>query len=760
MIKKYLYASCVLIALTPVSLSALAQDNPGARRTAPGTTLNEIIVSSQRREQSAQKVPISVTALPETFLIENGVHSLEDLNGAVPGFVTTNSVNYGAAPLSIRGIGGANGGGNFFADEPVAVYVDGIYITGLTFSTADLFDIQKIEVMRGPQGTLYGRNSTAGALLIKSARPTDEFEGYVRASGSSLTEWQVAGAVSGPLVPDLLKARVAVQYSDRNGWGNNLANGQDVGGSEDISTRLSLEFTPNNDITISTIGEYQHREATPATLQVADLSNTLAASPFVKRPDFNQVLDDNNFSLNSPNFVNSDTYNILLSVNWDLGWATLDSITGYRDYALTGAQDSDGTGLTLFNNNGDLTHKQWTQEVRLTSNDEGRLTWIAGFYYIHSKSTMNPFQIRNFNALFGVGTLAEFRAFQKTNAYALFADATLHVTDRLSLTVGGRYSHEKKDFSNDLRVDILNGGTIPPFAPPPLAGLMFSAGDVFSNPPAFASNDTFHDFSPRVVVDFDVTDDILAYASYTQGFKSGGFNAFGLAPSFGQENIDAVEIGIKSDLADKRLRLNVSAFYYDYKDLQVRLGVPTGGVEIANAANATVKGVEVETTILPFEGLTLTGNLSYLDAEIDNGMLRRVPEGLAFPIGAPIPLETVDVSGNRLSRSPKWQSYISGEYRFPVGNYGTSAFKVSYRYQSNVFFLETNQTQPTFRSGNWHQIDLRLSFMSPDERWEIAVFGQNITDERHITQITQLGSFPNAAINEPAKWGGQISVNF
>ncbi len=749
-------ALAALAALGATSVPVRAQTNGQA----PSVGLNEIVVTAQRRQELSQDVPIAVTPLPQDFLIENEIHTLEDLNATVPSFVTTNTVSYGAAPLSIRGIGGANGGGNFFADEPVAVYVDGIYVSGLNFSTADLLDIGSIEVLRGPQGTLYGRNSTAGALLIKSARPTDEFEGYLRASGSSLDEWRITGAVSGPIVPGRLKARAAVQYSDRNGWGDNTFDGSDVAASEDFSARLSFELTPNEDLTVNVVGEYLDREAVPATIQVADLSSVLAASPFVKRPDFSRVLDDNDFALNDPNFVDSETFQVMVSINYDLGWASLDSITGYRDYDLTGAQDSDGTALTLFNNNGDLSIKQWSQELRLTSNTDGRLSWIVGFYYIHNNSKMNPFLIRNFNALFGVGTLAEFRAFQKLDALAVFADATYEITDRLSLTFGGRYSYEMKDFTNDLLVSILNGGTIPPFAPPPLAGLTFAAGDVFSDPPAFVSDDTWEDFSPRVVVDFKVTDDILAYASYSQGFKSGGFNAFGLAPSFDQEDLNAYEIGLKSDLAGNRLRLNIAGFYYDYSDLQVRLGVPTGGVEIANAADATVKGVEVEATAVPMEGLTLTGNVSYLDAEFDSGMLRRVPEGVTFPIGAPIPLEVVDVSGNRLSRAPKWQTYLSGEYRFPVSTIGTAGIQVSYRYQSNVFFLETNQTQPTFKSGGWNQVDLRLSLQSADERWEVAVFGKNITDDRHITQVTQLGSFPNAAINEPRKWGGQISVNF
>ncbi len=759
MIKKRFIWIATGIAVSAMGTGLYAQEAAPAA-DATEAVLEEIVVTSQRRTERLQDVPIAVTVLQEQFLVDSNVHTLEELNGVVPGFVTTNTVSYGAAPLSIRGIGGANGGGNFFADEPVAVYMNDVYIGRLSFSTADLVDIASIEVLRGPQGTLYGRNSTAGALLIKSARPTDEFEGYVRGDVTSIEEYRIAGALSGPLVDGVLKARAAFSYSNRSGFGTNTFNGKDVGGSEDTSGRLTLEWTPSADLTVTLIGEYLDRNAEPATIQVADVSNPLQASPFVIRPDLKQLLDADRFALNAPNFLNSETGAVTFSIDWDLGFATLDSITGYREYNLDGAQDSDGTAADFFNNNGTLRNKQWTQEVRLTSPADQRLTWIAGFFYIHENNAMNPFEIRNINALFRLGTLATFRAFQKLDAVAGFADATWKATDRLSLTVGARYSYERKNFNNDLLVQILNGGTIPPFVPG-LGGLTFPAGAVFSDPPQFVARKSWNDFSPRAVIEFRVNENVLTYFSYSQGFKSGGFNAFGLAPAFGPENVDAFELGWKSDLADGRLRFNVAGFYYDYSDLQVRLGVPTGGVEIANAAQASIKGVEIEMAAAPVEGLRITGNLTYLDATFDQGSnLRQVPPGLLFPIGAPIPLEAVSVAGNRLSRAPKWQAYLSGEYAFPVMDLGTGRIQLAYRYQDNVFFLETNQDQPTFRSGSWSEVDLRISLESVDGRWEVAFFGRNITDDRHLTQVTQLGSFPNGAVNAPRRWGGQVAIRF
>jgi len=239
--------------------------------------VEEIIVTAQRREENLQDVPLSVTSLKDTFLVENDVRTLQDLTALVPGFVATDSVGYGAAPLSIRGIGGANGGGNVFADEPVATYVDGIYIGRLSFSTTQLLDVESIEVLRGPQATLYGRNSTAGAVLVRSARPTTATHGYLRTTWSNLDELRFTGALSGVLVEGKLNARIAFGYADKSDWGQNPS-GADVGGSKDKAARIFLEWKPSDRINIDIIADFTDRESSPATLQIADLSNPFSAN--------------------------------------------------------------------------------------------------------------------------------------------------------------------------------------------------------------------------------------------------------------------------------------------------------------------------------------------------------------------------------------------------------------------------------------------------------------------------------------------------
>jgi iron complex outermembrane receptor protein len=743
-----LVAALLAIPISPLS----AQTEKDDEKT---LVVEEIVVTAQRREEKLQDVPVSVSMLQNTFLDEHGVRTLQDLSALTPGFVATDSVVYGTAPLSIRGIGGANGGGNFFADEPVAIYVDGIYIGRLGFSTSQLLDVESIEVLRGPQGTLYGRNSTAGALLVKSARPTASTEGYLRSTWSDLDELRLMAAVSGNLVENKLNARAAFGYADKSAWGKNPF-GTDVGRSEDKTARIFLEWLPSERVSIDVVVDFSDRQSNPATLQIADLSDPFAASPYVRRPDFDQVLDQNQFALDFTNYTEAQTDSLSLAVNYDMDWASLDYLVGFRDYDAAGTQDSDGTGARFFTNFGSFTNSQWSQEARLTSLAEGKVSWVAGVQYFHEKNAMD-FGIQNHMGLFGLGTNARFDSNQDLDAWALFADLRYAVNPKLTLGVGGRFSSEEKDFNNDLNVSVIYGGTIPESVPG-IGGITLMPGAVFTDPPPFAASDDWNDFSPRFVVDYQANDQVLTYLSYTQGFKSGGFNSFGFAEAYEPESIDAFELGIKSDLLDSRLRLNVSAFRYDYTDLQVRLGVPTGGVEIANAAGAKIRGLELELTAVPSAKLRFQANLAFLDAKFTEGELRQVPLDLTFAIGAPIPLEQVSVRGNTLSRAPDLQAYVGAEYHFKLGT-GRGFAQLGYRYQDNIFFLETGQDQNTFRSDSWSELDMRLTFII-SKRWEVALFGRNIGDERHITQVTQLAAFPNGAVNEPRKWGIQIGLNF
>jgi iron complex outermembrane receptor protein len=749
-----------------------AQDSDlNSERGEQDFNFEEIVVTAQRREETLQEVPVSVTVVDAPALQTSDVRSLEDLSAIAPGFLATTDVGYAAAPLSIRGVGGPSGGGNFFADEPVGVYLNDVYLARPSAVVADLVDVEAIQILRGPQGTLFGRNSTAGAVLVTSSRPTEEFEAYLEGTVARFDEYRIEGAISGPLT-DRISGRLAVGYTERGDFADNLTTGEDVGGSENLTVRATTTWRVTDALSFDLIGEYLEREARPATIAQTDVGLQGGIStPFTLREDLDEILDDSEVTFNDPNVIDTDAYQATLLGNWDLGFAILDTVSAFRSEDLNGRQDSDSTALTLFNNNGGYETDQVSQEIRLSGefNDIGflqQIEWlVGGFYFREEIDTV--FNINNFQGFFGLGTAATFDAAQELDAYAGFADVTLHLTDWFRLLGGLRYSSETKDFTNSIQVVTIQEGTVPPFVPG-IGGMTLPPGSTVTPLTPFAEEDSFDDVSQRAILELDplhfvdnrLLSSMLFYASYSTGFSSGGFNSFELDDAFDNENIRAFELGVKTTFWDGRGLLNLAGFINSYDDLQLRLPVPTGGVNIENVGEASIQGFEAEFDIFPFAGFRFQGNVAYLDAEIDEGVLPRVPGGLEpFPIGAPLPLIDEDVSGNSLARAPEFQTYLRASYvwQVPIGDL---EFSTAYRYQDDVFFLEIAQDEDTFRADSWNEIDLRLELRSGDGRWAVAAFGTNVTNERYITQVTPLGGFPVAALNDPARWGFDVRLTY
>ena len=736
--------------------------------------VDEVIVTAQFRTQRLQDVPIAVSAISGEALHDAHVRSLQDLSAAAPGFSVAANSNYGAAPISLRGVGGANGGGNVFADDPVAVYVDGAVVSRPRYGSFDLVDIEGIEVLRGPQGTLYGRNSTAGAVLLKSAAPTAELSGYVEGSAGSYGDFRVRSALSGPLdKAGRVLARVAVGYADYNGWARNY-DGSHLGGTRDILVRGTLLAKPTDQLTLKFVGEYSDQDSHPALLAVSDERNrrdeitnpagSNILSPYTVRPDLKQVLDDRRVALNVETFTRTKGRSATFQADQVFDWATLTSITNYRDWRIRGQLDSDGTAVnpptpafvtgqitSAGDNNGKQFEWQWSQETRLAGSSD-RFDWVVGGIYFEEHLGFGPFTI--FNRLAGpggAGTAATFNADQTTKSFALFGNATYKFTDALSLTLGGRYSEERKHFTRSFGVT-----TILPFDPP--GPVVFPAGSVLAAPPNIDTRAKFTDVSPRVVLTYQPNRDFLAYASYSQGFKSGGFNAFGGTTAFRPEGIDAYEVGVKAQAIDRKLTINTAAFSYDYSNLQVRTPVPSGGVGIETADAARVKGVEFETIVRPIAGLQLSGNLTYLDARFRAGALSAVLVD-SFVAGSNPAVGLENIAGNRLTRAPKWQGAVNLSYERAVDDDNTVRASLGVRFQSHAFFLETRQDADTYRANAWGELDGRLA-LSNRAGWELAVYGKNLTDNRHLSQVSSLFGLPVASVNEPRRFGVQARHAF
>jgi iron complex outermembrane receptor protein len=749
----------------PTSSTAPAPSAATASSTATDQSnagLQEVIVTAQRRNEHLQDVPISVSAFSGPALEKQEVHSLQDLSARVPGFVSTGTVGYGSATLSIRGVGGSNGGGNFFADEPVATYIDGVYVGRLSVTTNDIVDLDSVQILRGPQGTLYGRNSTAGALLIATKRPSQEYGGDIKAGVDSLGAYRTEGAVSIPIVEDKVLSRIAAAYADHGSWGKNITTGEAANTGHDFTVRGSVRFLPTDSITVDVIGEHFEQSLAPALFRIAQVTGGLHDSPFVIRPDFQQAINNNQYAWNDPIYNNTTTNSATVLAEWRGDYFNINSISGFRSFDLNGRTDSvnaapselTGGALTSYNS-AVLRNRQLTQELRISSPaDEEKLTWTGGLFYIHENNEVNPFLISNSVGYFNLGTNSFFTAFQKLNAAAAFGDASYELLDGLTLRAGARYSFEEKQFNVNQRVVTINSG----FSP--ATRTVVPVGFGVSLPPTYFSSARFYNFSTRAVLDYKIYKDLMAYFNFSQGFKSGGFNAFGLNPAFQPEKNNAYEIGIKSEFLEHTLRFNADAFMYDYSNLQVRLPVPSGGVNIANVGAASVRGGEVETTYTPLPDLTLGLNTAYLNATFTQGALPEVPPNATLQFGANIPLVTTSIVGNSLSRAPKWQINLTADYDIHIVDTLKTTVGMAWRYSTNEFYLETNQDSQTYRSGDWSELALHATVTSEDDRWSVTAFGENILDDRHVTQILSLRAFPYGALNEPARGGVRGTFKF
>ena len=760
---------------------------PAAGEAVAGDHVADIIVTAQLRRESGQKVPVSVTAIGGDSLARANVTSLQDLSGAVPSVVVSKSVSYGLAPIAIRGLGGPAGGGSLFTDQPVAVYVDGVYVPALGQSVSDFLDIDTLQVLRGPQGTLYGRNSTAGAILISGKRPSlGQASGYVTGQVGSFDEVKIAGALDLPIVADTLGLRVAASHNSGGDWARNTVDSRRFGGGDSTSVRGTLRWKPSSGSTIDLIVDHADGTSRPATVSLASvtlaprgptLGTVYVGDPYARRADFDAALNGRTVQIVAPQFTKTRATDVTLNADIDLGGVALTSISGYRDFRVSGAQDVSPfpTPAAATNTNTTEQHqKSFSQELRLASAGSGPFKWTLGAYYFHQDTDafINIVNLQGGPPVatgFGpggpifagkpAGTTALFQASQKVDSIALFADATYDITPQLSVTGGIRYSRDHKNATINNNVSTITNSV--------LAGPVLSAGTCPSA--TLTCIRSYENVSPRAVLTYRPTEHNMLYASFSKGFNAGGFNNFGntAVPSDptnplenSSEKITSYEIGAKNDFFDRALRLNLSVFQTDYNELHIRQAVLTGGVAIVNVPRARVRGIELESVIRPVGGLTLTLNGSYLDGKILEGTLASLPSNVGTIIlGQNQAVTNENVAGNRLTRSPKFQGYASLAYAIPAGS-TTITPSVTWRGQTRTYYLETNQNANQYVANGWSEVDLRIGIAGKANGWEVAVFARNIFDKRYISQIVPFTGFPIATLNTPATWGANATFRF
>ncbi len=726
-----------LAVLAAVPAAGLAQES-GVDGSAGG--LGDIIVTAQKRAQNLQEVPISVSAFDNSAIREIGFTNSLSIGDQVPNLEIK---TFGGVPnIFIRGVG--NNDFNASSIGPISLYRDDVVVASTGSQIFSLFDLDRIEVVRGPQGTLFGKNTTGGAIQFFSKLPGDSFEANGRFGYGRFDLFEGEGGVTMPL-SDTLSARVAAIVRRRDGEKKNLFTGEDVINIDEAAARAILRWRPDGATDVRlTIGGGRDRSDYLENKPVGTING---ADLFSYRDPFPR--DSTLLNFNGPSRNYSDNVFVNFSASHDMGDVTLKWISGYDKSDVDNRVDVDG-GPFRIDEIVFLSHaKQFTQELQLAY-DAGPLNAIVGAYYFHEKLRADSNADLLGELSFAQGALPLLtRATRKNDAYALFGQATYAVAPALRGTLGGRSTIDTVRSTH--KADLVPGffdSDIPDGAPVSLV-------------PFARLRDTFKSFTWRIAADYDLAPDILAYASIDRGFKAGGFN-IGLITSVAErtrvdpEYLTSYEIGLKSTLFDRRLRLNISAFYYDYTDLQVlsvnrQAGstVPTLGLD--NAADATIKGIELEATAIPTDWLDLGFNMGILDAQFRNYTSGAIDPATGQPR---------DFSGNRLPGAPKVTLSTFGQVTIPIGRFETR-WRAEYNYTGKKYY--NNAQSDLISSGSGYGlVNLRATLVDPERGWDLAVWGRNVTGKSYIVDATDTSGFGFVPryYGERATYGVEFAFRF
>ncbi len=767
-IKKELRFSAAVLSIAAMSIPAIAtaQDQEPVAESDEG--IGDIVVTAQRREQNLQDVPVAVTAFSGDAMADLGIQSSSDIAGVVPNLEIGLPAGEGNQPLIyIRGVGLADTNSNNAG--PNGVYVDEVYIASPGAQTFQLFDLDRVEVLKGPQGTLYGRNATGGAINFITAKPSKDFQAQASLSYGSFDTITGEAAIGGP-ISDAARFRISGTGTHSNGYVHNLFTGRRENGQGSFALRgqFALDVTDNFDALINVHGgKVDVRAPQYRSLGLLDPATgftTPCAPDAIQANQCGYVLGyvspegfyDGNYDKSERLVVKN--WGTSARLNWELDGVTITSITAYDWNDKIHREDSDASPAALLHIDYGVRSKAITQELRLSGSGDG-VSWVGGAYYLHEKLTQNQTGdlFRDLRVLTpdggadtgGVTTGGAPVLFsrtlnsQTTDAMAIFGQVEVELAPRLRATAGARYNFERKHFTAtaQLEDDVIDGTPIP-------GGIL----PLY----AFDHRKSFENMSFKVGLDYDLADDVMAYASISTGFKSGGFNGGFLsfdpteaarqAQPFDEETLTAYEIGLKSTLFDRRLRFNAAAFYYDYKDLQLYTLINTGAIPLSlldNAANATIYGAEFEVIAKPADRFDITLNLGLLDTEVKDFVTA-----------------TADYSGNRLALSPTVTFSGAANYEVPVSDKLAIALQPSASYRSGQYFSADNN--PLLKQKGYWLLGGRIALKDEDGRWEAAVFGRNLTRKKYINYAVDLTDFGfiEQFRGEPRMFGVEFRVKY
>ena len=686
---------------------------------APGMTppqasgIEDIVVTAQRTNQSLQRVPISVSAVTAAMAENMGIRGSQDLTVAAPAlnFAETGS----GANITIRGVGGS---GSTVDESANALYIDGVYQAASPGLIFNFNNIERIEVAKGPQGTLFGRNSTGGVIQIITRDPQETLGGDVSLGyGNYKTDTEqlyLTGGLAKGVAADIAVYREVMG----DGWGRNVHDGTDAYRGRSLSLRSKLKFDFDPDTSLLLSGSYS--KTYPSGGQGGSI---LPGELTTGTPNTGNV-GFFNLNYDAPFRKEVKQYQVAATLKHDFGWARLVDIASYSGTTLFLTQDRDlGPAPTV---QVDIRYpvETATEELQLLSPTGSKVTWAAGLYYFHNRTSLDPLIYSGPSVVAKTFPTQAINAAASTASYSGYAQATVPIVDTLRATVGLRYSVDDRSF---------------------YATQFNSVGTVQS----FSGDKTDRKLTKRAALDWQVASTVLVYASYTTGFHSGLFNiASPSQPAVDPENVEAIEGGFKSDLFNRAVRLNVSAFHYNFTGIQIRALNNLGAVLLINASSAKVNGVDADLTIAPTRNLRLTGALSYLDSHY--GSFAGAPFYRVPASGIALQQYSGDASGNRTAFSPRWVFTAGADYKI-----GPANLFVTDVYNDGYFFDPQNRVS----SGSYNLVNAGVD-VSLTQALSVRVYGRNLFDRRYYASIatSTLGDeyYPGA----PRTYGAAVRYKF
>lgn len=795
--------SCALVAALSSGTHAIASD----------LALEEVVVTAQKRAENLQDVPISITAISSSDLEARGASSLVDVGNFAPNVqLDQGAFLAGSSQIMtayIRGIGQRDIAAGL---EPgVGVYVDGVFLSRSTGANVDLLDVERVEVLKGPQGTLFGRNTIGGAVSVVTRKPSSEMNGKLKVSVGERDLLDVKGTMDFPL-SDTLLTQLSFSRVEQDGYqdiigfpddpgssdertligvgGGSMGSSDTRGGVDNYNLRGKLLWMLSDSTELTFVVDHAKADEEAGAISLVDEglagpgtyalvyntcvslpSEVIATTPLAsicgvrstgpstvlpglgeENPETRLLMAEGVFATgnidktygNGANSAVVETSSVAVTLDTEIHGVSLKSITAYRELESAVTNDLDGTPINLSTTYFYLDHEQWSQEFQINADFfDGKLRTVTGAYYFHEEGA--SFE----SAYIGEG-LGNFYGPYTTDvdSFAFFVNGNYALSDKLSVTLGARYTEDEKTFTvgqRDWNTSTIKLGLSNP-ADYPTDDLTLIAAPG-------TTTDTYDDTSFRVGVEYNVSDSAMVYASFSQGFKSGGIATRLSGPTennqpltFDPETAETIEVGIKSQLWNRRWQINAAIFNTEYEDMQITYSIGISPY-FDNAGKATIEGFELELQGKPASNVLLTAGVGYLDAEYDE-LDRSITENT--PIGL----------GNKLVNVPEWSGNLSLDWDVINNQMGTITFHVDYLYKDEM--ARDSENTPSAMSDSYELVNASLTWRSPMEEWTVSAWGKNITDERFITSTSTIPAVgaPANSWSKPKEFGLTVSYQF